>query len=59
MSEAQIKAYWNELNAMYGTETEMPEGLIDDATNFNMNDVKYEMAMGKTFDDAMQSSMNF
>lgn len=49
------KEYWAELNKMYGLDMEMPEEL--EADNFSMSDVEYEMAMGKSFDGAMQSKM--
>lgn len=52
-----VKEYWDELNKMYGLDLEMPKGLEEDAKNFNMKDVEYEIAMGKSFDGAMQRSM--
>lgn len=52
-----IKEYWDELNKMYGLDLEMPVGLEEDAKNFKMSDVQFDMAMGKSFDAAMQSGM--
>lgn len=57
MSEDIIKL-WNELNEMYGLDLEMPTGLKEDVENFKMSGVLYEMAMGKSFDSAMQNNMN-
>ena len=54
----EISKFWDELNKMYGLDLEMPKELEKDAENFKMNDVQYEMAMGKSFDAAMQSGMN-
>ena len=48
-----IKAYWNELNKMYGLDLEMPEEIKFDAAEFH-ND----LAMGASFDSAMQKNMN-
>ena len=57
MGEDIIKL-WNELNEMYGLDLEMPTGLKEDVENFKMSGVLYEMAMGKSFDSAMQNNMN-
>lgn len=46
-----IKEYWNELNEMYGLNLEMPEELK------SAHGVQFDMAMGKTFDSAMQNNM--
>ena len=59
MSRQEIEAMWKEYNEMYGLDMEMPEGMIEDLENFSMKDVEYEMAMGGSFDGAMQRTMNF
>lgn len=46
------KEYWEELNKEYGLDLEMPEEL-----NLDMEAVKYDMAMGMSFDSAMQNNM--
>lgn len=46
------KAYWDELNKMYGLDLEMPEEL-----KLNMSAVQYDMAMGSSFDDAVQRNL--
>lgn len=51
------KEYWDELNKMYGLDLEMPLGLEEDAENFKMSDVLIEMALGDSFDGAMQRNM--
>lgn len=53
------KEIWESLNKEYGSDIEMPEDMAEDLKNFNMADVEYEMAMGSSFDDAMQRSMAF
>ena len=55
--ELMLHLYWEELNKMYGTDIEMPKALEEDVANFNMSDVAYEMAMGGSFDGAMQKNM--
>lgn len=52
-----VKEYWAELNEMYGIDIEMPSELENDVANFKMSDVEYEMAMGGSFDGAMQKNM--
>ena len=47
-----VKEYWDELNEMYGLDLEMPEELAK-----STKDVQFDMAMGKSFDAAMQSGM--
>ena len=59
MTKAEIKAIWEAYNKEYGLDMEMPEGMEEDIENFRMEDVEYEMAMGSSFDDAMQRSMVF
>ena len=49
----EISKFWNELNEMYGLNLEMPKELKISAT-----DVQFDMAMGKTFDSAVQSRKN-
>ena len=49
------REYWKELNEMYGTNLDFPEGL--ETEDFSMNDVLFDMAMGETFDGAMQKNM--
>lgn len=46
------KEYWEELNREYGLDLEMPEEL-----NLDMGAVQYDMAMGMSFDAAMQNNM--
>lgn len=53
------KEIWEELNKKYGTYMEMFEDMEEDLADFSMDDVRYEMAMGSSFDDAMQRSMKF
>ena len=31
--------YWEELNELYGTDLEMPEGMEEDIENFDMDSV--------------------
>lgn len=53
MSEAEIRKYWDELNEMYGTEIEMPAEMV-----LEMSETKRLLAMGYSFDAAMQSNMD-
>lgn len=52
-----IKEYWDELNRMWGTDIELPEGIEQDVEHFSMSDVLYDVAMGNSFDNAMQRGM--
>lgn len=45
------KEYWNELNKMYGLDLEMPNEI-----KLDMSAVQYDMAMGNSFDAAMQNN---
>lgn len=56
MSEARIKAYWNELNEMYGTDIEFPKDM--DLSDHSA-EVKARIACGETIDSAIQSTFNF
>lgn len=47
-----VGEYWNKLNKMYGLELEIPEEIKIDPKA-----VEYEMAMGKSFDSAVQNKM--
>lgn len=51
----EIEAIWKELNEQWGTDLEIPEGMEEDIENFSMSAVRYEMAMGSSFDAAVQS----
>lgn len=46
------KAYWKELNEMYGLDLEMPKEI-----KLDMSAVHYDMAMGSGFDDAVQRNL--
>ena len=59
MTEKEIREIWEAYNKEYGLDMEMPETLVEDVKSFSMHDVQYEMAMGSSFDDAMQRGMNF
>lgn len=57
MTRAEIKAIWEELNKENGLDMEMPEELVDWANDFDEADFQYRLAMGDTFDGAMQHTM--
>lgn len=59
MSRQEIEAIWKEYNEMYGLDMEMPEELVDWTNNFDEADFQHRLAMGDTFDGAMQHTMNF
>lgn len=46
------KVYWNELNKIYGLNIEEFEEL-----KLDMSAAQYDMAMGSSFDDAMQRNL--
>ena len=48
--------YWNELNKLYGTDLEMSEE-VEANSEFDMEAVAFDMAMGKSFDSATQQDM--
>ena len=52
MNNEEIKRYWEELNEMYGTCFDMPDKLEFDEDQF-----RHDIAMGQTFDAAMQKDM--
>jgi transcription elongation factor GreA-like protein len=56
MMNETIKEYWEELNNMWGTDIELPEGLEQDIEQ-SLSDVLYDVAMGNSFDNAMQRGM--
>ena len=51
MTREELK-YWNELNEMYGLNLEAPESI-----DLDMDAVEYDMAMGCSFDDAIQRNL--
>ena len=46
------KTYWDELNKMYSLDLEAPEGF-----KLDMSAVQYDMAMGSSFDNAVQRNL--
>ena len=55
------KEFWDELNKMYGTDVKMPAGIDGDAElsdNEDLSDIEFDMAMGMSFDAAMQKDMD-
>ena len=55
-----VKEFWDELNKTYGTDLEMPAGIDGDAEiseDEDMSDIEFDMAMGMSFDAAMQKNM--
>lgn len=52
MTKAE-KAYWEELNKMYGLNLECPEDIDMDS-----NAVAFDMAMGNSFDNASQRNFD-
>lgn len=59
MSRQEVNAIWEAYNKEYGLDMEMPAELMEDLENFSMDDVMFDMAMGDSFDGAMQRTMNF
>ena len=53
MTRKTVEEYWNELNKMYGLDLELPK---DFDLNPKTDEIAYEMAMGKSFDNAMQNT---
>jgi len=55
-----VKEFWDELNKMYGTDVKMPAGIDGDteiSDNEDLSDIEFDMAMGMSFDAAMQKDM--
>ena len=59
MSRSEVKAFWEEYNKEYGLEMDFPEELVDWLENFDDAEFNHRLAMGDSFDSAMQYTMNF